>query len=354
MKKLVLCLILMLPAVSVARTVTINTGMFQVQLNDYGRIRIFSADGTRNMDRVSLLAGLNASDVFDYYEDAGTRRATDSTGSTFPQSLEIFGVFDNSYTGYPPAVAESVHIYTWMNKKFAICEFFLTNETGQANDFYVSLELISQIGGTYENDTSEIVSERLVCMHDGSANSAVGFLLLVPSAMYSYRADPWGNHQYDDSYYWSMMTSSQSDNFVVGDADGVYGVLNAGLYSSVPNGGSIHLVLGLVYGHSVGEIISVSQECIDYYQQYFGVAENPQLLRMTNTFVKNNVLSFYSEYDHATWSILDASGKVIAAGQIARRGLNTITLGESIPKGVYFIRVEGANYNSLRKFVVIQ
>ncbi|MGB9824290.1 MAG: hypothetical protein ACPLN0_05215 [Candidatus Hydrothermia bacterium] len=112
MKKLLFLTTLLLPAFLLARTVTINTGAFRVQLNDYGRIRIFRGDGTRNMDRISLLAGISSSAVFDYYADAGTRRATDSTGSTLPQSLEIFGVFDNSYTGAAPAVAgKCSHIY---------------------------------------------------------------------------------------------------------------------------------------------------------------------------------------------------------------------------------------------------
>ncbi len=354
MKKLLLFTVLLLPAFVLARTVTINTGAFSVQLNDYGRIRIFSSNGTRNMDRISLLAGISSSAVFDYYSDGGTRRPTDSTGSTLPQSLEIFGVFDNSYSGAAPAVAESVHIYTWSGKKFAICQFFVKNETGETHDFYVSLELVSQVGGTYENDTSEVLSNRLVSMYDGSANSAIGAIILYPLSMFSYRADPWGNHQYDDNYYWIMMTSSQVDNLVPGDQDGVYGVLNAGLYSTVPNDSTMYFAVGLLFGANKDEIQTVAEECLGYYEQYISISEQIDKVKLSSTLIRNNVISLNSEFDSGEFMVMDASGRILQFGQIRGKGLNNIHLERGLQEGVYFLIVKSREQSLVKKFVVVR
>uniref|UniRef100_A0A7V4E5H1 T9SS type A sorting domain-containing protein n=2 Tax=candidate division WOR-3 bacterium TaxID=2052148 RepID=A0A7V4E5H1_UNCW3 len=350
--KVAVCIVL--PVVLFARTVTINTGQFQIQLNDYGRIRVFTTDGTRNMDRISLLVGLNSSAVFDYYSDAGTRRATDSTGNTLPQSLEMFGVFDNSYSNLPPAVSESLHIYTWNGKNFAICDFHITNETGQTSDFYVSLELISQIGGTYENDTSEVLSDRLAVMYDGSANSAVGVVMLHPQSMFSYRALPWGEHQYDDGFYWLLMTSTDIDTLVLGDANGVYGVLNAGLYRGIESDSKMRFVVGILFGQSKEEIQTVAQECIDYYEQYMGVREGAFRDKWTTILAAASSFKIYTDFTGlAEWKLIDVGGNVVKTGKINSSGWHEIST-RGLGQGIYFLNISADGKEFIRRVVVVK
>ncbi|MGB9824291.1 MAG: T9SS type A sorting domain-containing protein [Candidatus Hydrothermia bacterium] len=241
-----------------------------------------------------------------------------------------------------------------MGKKFAICQFFVKNETGETHDFYVSLELISQVGGTYENDTSEVLSNRLVSMYDGSANSAVGAIMLYPSSMYSYRADPWGNHLYDDNYYWIMMTSTQVDALIPGDQDGVYGVLNAGLYSTVPNAGTMYFAVGLLFGANKDEIQTVAEECLSYYEQYIGISEGNKKVKISGSLMRNNVISLNSDFDSAEVVVMDASGRVVQFGQIRGKGSNNINLGRGLQEGVYFLIVKSGDQSFVQKFVVVK
>lgn len=344
--------ILVLPAVLLGRTVTINTGSFQIQLNDYGRIRVFNAAGTRQMDRVSLLAGVSESAVFDYRADGGTRLATDSTGGTYLGSYEIFGVFDNSYSNLPPAVAESLHIYTWQNKNFAICKFFVKNETGTSQTFYISWELISQIGGTYDKDTSEVIDNNLVAIYDGSVNECVGFLLLSPSQMYSYRAVPWGNYVYADTFYWSMMTSSATDSLVPGDADGLGGVLNAGPYYNVEPGGVMYAALGIIFGPNKSAIQASVPEVLSYYQGVSVCESHSYLRNLKVNVIKGNILKVSGLKTTCNFAVFDVSGKVLAAGQVDADGL--IDLPERLSRGLYFIRVTENDESKSLKFVILE
>ncbi|MEO0229200.1 MAG: T9SS type A sorting domain-containing protein [candidate division WOR-3 bacterium] len=345
-------LIILLPALLLGRTVTINTGSFQIQLNDFGRIRVLNTAGTRQMDRVSLLAGVSESAVFDYRADGNTRTATDSTGGTYLNSFEIYGVFDNSYSNLPPAVAESVHIYTWQNKNFAICQFFVKNETGTNQTFYLSWELISQVGGTYENDTSEVIGNNLVAIYDGSQGACVGFLLLSPSQMYSYRAVPWGSYQYADAFYWSMMTSTETDYLVPGDADGLGGVFNAGPYYDVEPGSTMYAALGIIFGSSKDDVQLAVPEVLSYYEGV-NVAENHNsLVKVRVSVIRGDLLKISGLRDTYSYAIFDISGKEVATGQVNADGF--INLRDNLSKGLYFLRLSVNNKTSSIKFVVLE
>lgn len=92
------------------------TGNIGVTLSNFGRIRVFSDNlVTWQIDRGSLLVGVNPTAVFDYTQDAGTVTPASTVSSPSLSDFEVTGTIDNSDSNLPPEITAIINIYGWTN-----------------------------------------------------------------------------------------------------------------------------------------------------------------------------------------------------------------------------------------------
>lgn len=121
------------------------TGM-NVYVSEYGRVSIFSLPDTiRQLYRASLLVGTGPDAVFDLQNDLEIEEPTSLlTNPTFGE-YEIYGSYNNDYSGAPPNVLEKENIYCWQNLNSFIVKYTVINREVTSIDAIVGLEYLPRI-----------------------------------------------------------------------------------------------------------------------------------------------------------------------------------------------------------------
>ncbi len=113
-----------------------ETGTIGVTVNSYGRIRLYVPDTLAtepDMQRISVLVGMDEQHVFDYQNDADNEEPTINVADPQISDFEIFGAFNNAWSALPPNIVEKVNIYGWDGESFLLMKFIITNR--EANSF---------------------------------------------------------------------------------------------------------------------------------------------------------------------------------------------------------------------------
>ena len=99
-----------------------------VYAGTYGKIRLFTPDGTRHLQRATILVGTSPTTVFDHENDAEVVDPTVLVTTPLSSDFEIYGAYDNSYSGLPPAVLVRLHVYGWTNAAYTIAKYTIINK----------------------------------------------------------------------------------------------------------------------------------------------------------------------------------------------------------------------------------
>ena len=135
MKKTLLFLAVMLLCITKSYSqATFNTGTMEVDVSEYGRIKLFNAAGIQQLERGSILVGTSSTAVFDYTNDANTLDPTILVSNPTSSDFEIYGSIDNSYSGLPPAVIVKYNVFGWNNGSYTIVRFNITNNEATSID----------------------------------------------------------------------------------------------------------------------------------------------------------------------------------------------------------------------------
>jgi hypothetical protein len=100
----------------------------EVNVNTYGRIRLFTPDAVRHLQRASILVGTSSTTVFDYTNDAEELDPTVLVENPLESDFEIYGAYDNTYSNLPPDVIVKLYAYGWTNGSYTIVKFNVQND----------------------------------------------------------------------------------------------------------------------------------------------------------------------------------------------------------------------------------
>src|ERR1035437_5325880 len=114
-----------------------------VYVNEYGKISIYSLPDTiGQLTRMSPLVGTGATSVFDDREDLDTEDSTRLIVNPKLSDYEIYGSYNNNYSGLPPNVLVKENIYCWKHQNSIVVKYTVINkETSPINQIF-GLELI--------------------------------------------------------------------------------------------------------------------------------------------------------------------------------------------------------------------
>ena len=125
------------------------TGAIGLTQSNGGRTRVFADNlTTRQLDRVSILVGVNSSQVFDYNEDQNGLVPAATVSSPTLSDFEVTSTIDNTYSNLPPAIEVAMNLHGWTNGGYILAKMNVKNNEATTINAVIGLEVIPQIDGS--------------------------------------------------------------------------------------------------------------------------------------------------------------------------------------------------------------
>lgn len=242
---------------------TFNTGGVEVNLNNFGRIRLSKSTPSvvRQLDRASILVGVSSSQVFDYQQDANGSIPAGTVTPTV-SDFKVYGQVNNTFSNLPPKVTIGHHVYGWTNNTYVIVEYWVKNDTSVAISAFIGLEIHPQVGGTYGN---EVYNWNAANRHI-SISKASDFLgvKLLSNDPISVKAFEYSSTFNTDANFYSYLTSGTIDNnYASGSAGAV--VIAGQEMKTINPGDSIKFAVAYAYATSENGLTSSLASALNRY-----------------------------------------------------------------------------------------
>ena len=130
--------------VDAQNTVRGGTGKMRFALSRYGNVWISDASGVDQMDRASILVGLDSTHVFDYTNDAMYLISPLSITTGGIADTMATALIDNTYPSVPlpPSVKVRATVYAWRNDNFVIVKYSVINPSPSSYTVYIGMDVI--------------------------------------------------------------------------------------------------------------------------------------------------------------------------------------------------------------------
>lgn len=339
-----------------------NTGVMEVTVSQYGRIRLYSADGTTQLQRISVLVGTSPTEVFDYQNDAEELELTVLVADPGASDFEIYGAYDNSYSGAPPAIIERINAFGWNNGSYTIVRFRIQNNETTSISATIGLDIIPELNEEYGYDTVTYNSAQdVVRFHRGSqVNMGVKLLTTTLSSLYSFE---WYDGYEVDSDYWTWLNhGSLQPQYVSNTVDGPVTVTAQDAVTLAP-GQMFDVYYALALGANEAAMLANIAAAEDKFNGIFvSVEENEftnkifQASNFPNPFNQTTTISYQlKDGGFVNLRVFDACGKELTTlvNEKQSVGLHEIDFDATgLSEGVYYYTISSDNNVSTHKMVI--
>jgi len=211
--------------------------------------------------------------VFDLQNDLEIEEPTSLlTNSTFGD-YEIYGSYNNDYSGAPPNVLEKENIYCWQNLNSFIVKYTVINREITSIDAIVGLEYLPRIENNRSGGDTVTFSlqSQIIC---AKSIKAVGFKPLSENlkslaAFYYYTDYEVDTLFYDKLTYNSFDTLFFTDpNYPNVDAPALIPAFNS---RSIAPGDSVVFYIALAFGESEAAMLASLEQAQQKYNQIVSV-----------------------------------------------------------------------------------
>jgi hypothetical protein len=342
-----------------------NTGTLELVVNEYGRIRLFSEDGTRQLQRASILAGTSITSVFDYPNDAETLEPTVLVADPQLSDFEIYGAYDNSYSGLPPAVEVRLHAYGWTGGEFVIVKFNVKNIETAAMNPLIGLDIIPELNQTYGFDTvTYLENEQVIRFHRGAGINMGMKLLSAPLS--TVVSTEWFEDYSVDENYWNWMNfNALQPLYVSTTADGPVTITSQEAVEIAPNE-STDVYYAMALGADQQDMLDNIAAANAKYLSWFASVDDPNTPQSLVALEQNYPNPFQNstsirytlpEDGPVSLTIYNSAGNEVAnlvnVDQTA--GTHVVEFGaERLPPGIYFCRLLSGNNTSAIKLQIVK
>ena len=240
------------------------TGNIGVTLSNFGRVRVFSDNLTTwQIDRSSILVGVNSSAVFDYTQDAGTVSPANTVASPLLSDFEVTGTIDNSDSNLPPEVTAIINVYGWTNGAYLLVKMNVKNDDVTSISAVIGGETIPSVDDTYENETIEYnAATHTVLMHE---TTWVGWKLFSPTTT-SFKVIDWFSGYATDASFYAWLTQNSFDPPLTAGVDGAVAVQGSAPLN-LGSGESTDFYFGISLGTDQSSCLNNMAACEVKYNQ---------------------------------------------------------------------------------------
>ncbi|MBP6978937.1 MAG: T9SS type A sorting domain-containing protein [Bacteroidales bacterium] len=250
-----------------------NTGALQVYVDKYGVIELSTPpDTTYQLDRASILVGTSQTAVFDYWGDAQQHDPTELITNPELSDYEIYGAYDNTYSGAPPDVIVKLNAYGWTDGGYTIIKFNVINDEESAINAVIGLDIIPYLNEVYGFDTVTYNSTEGVIRFHRGADENMGIKLLSASLFSLYSFEWYDDYSVDADYWTWMNTGSLQSEHVTYTEEGTVTITSQYPVTINP-GESFDVYYAFALGSDEQILLSNIAEAVQKYNEWFTAVE---------------------------------------------------------------------------------
>ena len=352
-----------------------GTGAVSFKLNRAGSVEMYSADGTVQLSRASMLVGLDSTHVFDYEEDANYMMTAPALSTGGTADTVAVALFDNSWTNPPPPpdVRVLAVLHAWKNDPFVLVDYTLTNTSPSSAHLAVGMGCVPEPSETYGGETVAYdATKKMAYFHRVGEDPYVGVKVMAqdPSSFHALDWDTYSptdanNDAATDSTRWRMTALPGFDAPLVAGVDGSFFNLNFGTTDLDP-GSSVTYTVAYLYSTSLAGLQTVSDAAIVRFNgptavklptsglpERFALEQN-----YPNPFNPTTVISGQWTADSRVRLVVyDLLGREVAVLADSRypAGKYSFTFdARNLSSGVYFYRLSAGSFTAVRKMSLIK
>lgn len=258
------------------------TGAIGLSQSNGGRTRIFADNlTTRQIDRLSILVGVNSSQVFDYNQDQDAVVPASTVASPTLSDFEVTSTINNAYSNLPPAIEVAMNLYGWSNGAYILAKMNVKNNEATPINAVIGLEVIPQIDGLYGNETVQWNAASNTVLMNKTSWAGIKFFSGMQTALKSIE---WVSGYGTDSLYYAWLTQNSFDPpLTVGD-DGAVAILGQ---SPIPlNPGQS---ADFYFGISIGADQAACLENMNLCEAKYNIIVPVELTSFTASLIGNKV-----------------------------------------------------------------
>lgn len=362
-KTVLLMVVVMLSVAQSFGQATFNTGAMGVDVNQYGKIELFNSAGIYQLWRTSILVGTSSTAVFDYQNDAEMLDEITLVSNPTQSDYEIYGSFDNSYSGAPPDVIVKLNAYGWTGGSYIVFKFNVKNNGQSAVNATVGLDIIPYIDEQDGYDTVTYNSaQKVIRIHRGNQTN-IGMKLLSSTLTSLYSFEYYDGY-YVDSDYWTWMNSGTvQPQYVSNTADGSVSITAQAPVALAP-GQSFNvyyaMALGNNYPSMLGNIVLAENK---YNGLIVGIEENELTANglvlnenFPNPFSQSTTISYQlKDEGFVSLKVFDAIGNEVTTLVNSRQtgGAHNVDFSANgLAGGVYYYTLTIDNQVRTNKMVI--
>jgi hypothetical protein len=336
-----------------SQSAAFNTGELGVIVNTYGRVRVYLPDtsGTRQLQRLTILVGVDANMVFDYQKDADVEDPTMNVANPTVSDYEIYGAYNNLYSGDPPNVLERLNVHGWNGGGYLLLKYTIINQETMGIDAIIGLDIIPELDGSYGFDTVTYDgTNEFVRTHKGGNEMGVKLLSHDLTSLYSFE---WFTDYYaEDSSYWNWLNyGSIQPEYISNTADGAVTITAQDAIILVP-GDSVCVWYALAFGANETDLIANVQAAEQKYFSITSVDPNTSKIptdftleqNYPNPFNPSTQITFgLPERSEVTLKIFNSLGEEVANLVNANMEAGTYTYNfnaEGLTSGIYIYALQ--------------
>lgn len=336
-----------------------TTGAMEVDVNQYGRVRLYGTDDVIHLQRASILVGSAPTAVFDYQNDAEEYEPTVLVSNPAISDFEIYGAYDNAWSGAPPNVIVRLNAYGWNNGAYTIVRFRVQNDETTPIDATIGLDIIPELNEEYGFDTVTYnAAEEVIRFHRGSQMN-MGMKLLGTSLSSLYSFEWYDGYEVDTDYWFWMHHGSLQPQYVSNTIDGP---VTIAAQDAVPlNPGQM---FDVYYAMALGAnenamLANIAAAEAKYNGIFVAVEENDNTQISTrnypNPFSQSTTISYQlKDAGKVNLKVFDACGREISTlvNENQPVGLHRVVFdADGLAEGLYYYTITTENQVTTRKMV---
>lgn len=343
--------------------VTQNTGAMQVYVSGYGKFRLNTNDGTRQLDRASILVGTSESAVLDFNNDINSVLEPSALVTTpLLSDFEIAGIYGRDASSSLPDVTEKVNVYGWTDANYVIVKFTVTNVAASEITARIGLDILPDLNEEYIDSISYNSVQDVIRYHWGAGYQNIGVKQLS-TAMTSLYSFEWYDGYEVDADYWSWMTKdSFQDLFFSGTGEGTVTITSQAPVVLAP-GESTTVYYAFAMADDQATMLAGIAAAKQKYESSFTSLQNRQssvkgLKNYPNPVKSSTKISFdLPKAGFVSLKIYDVLGHEVATllNSTQSAGLHTLDFSaENLKTGVYSYRLSCNNQVSTSKMLIVK
>jgi hypothetical protein len=353
-----------------------GTGKMRFGLGRYGTFWVSDASGMDQMDRASILVGLDSTHVFEYSNDAMYLLSPLSITTGGIADTMATALIDNSYptVPVPPNIQVRMTVYAWRNDNFVFVKYSVRNISPSSYTVYIGMDVIPMPTETYGGESVAYDNTKKVAYYYRTGETPYVGVKLLGQSPFSFHVLDWDVYsptsatadEATDPTLWKMISLPGFDAPLTAGSNGSAFSFNRGQYT-IGAGDSTQFSMAYLYQTSLSALLVAADSADARYNRTFTdvrqvaglVPEKVELSQnYPNPFNPSTQIAFaLPQSSYARLVVYDALGRLVTTlvDQQLPAGLHTCTFDAAgLAGGVYFSRLTAGNSSAVRQMLLVK